>query len=56
MSDPAPRQPLIVLVAPAHADVLEGEFARYRRDYDDRRHWDRGHHYGHRKHGRHRHP
>ena len=36
MSDPAPRQPLIVLVAPAHADVLEDEFARYRRDYDIR--------------------
>jgi thioredoxin reductase (NADPH) len=34
VSDPARRLPLIVLVAPEHADVLEGEFGRYRRDYD----------------------
>lgn len=36
MTDPAPRLPLIVLVAPRHADVLEAEFGRYRRDYDIR--------------------
>jgi hypothetical protein len=31
-----PRLPLIVLCAPEHAEVLEGEFGRYRRDYDIR--------------------
>ena len=36
MTDPAPRLPIIVLVAPQHADVLEDEFGRYRRDYDVR--------------------
>ncbi len=34
VSDPAPRLPMIVLCAPAHADVLEDEFGRYQRDYD----------------------
>ena len=34
MSDPAPRLPIILLVAPAHEDVLRGEFERYVRDYD----------------------
>ncbi len=29
-----PRKPLIVLVAPEHADILEGQFARYSFDYD----------------------
>src|SRR3954470_17907736 len=29
-----PRKPLIVLVAPYHADVLESRFARYAADYD----------------------
>jgi thioredoxin reductase (NADPH) len=36
VTDPAPRLPLIVLVAPEHADVLESEFGRYHRDYDVR--------------------
>jgi thioredoxin reductase (NADPH) len=36
VTDPAPSLPIIVLVAPEHADVLEGEFARYLRDYDIR--------------------
>src|SRR4051794_29237497 len=36
VTDPASRLPLIVLCAPEHADVLEGEFGRYRRDYDIR--------------------
>src|SRR3954453_16935528 len=34
-ADPGiPRNPLIVLVAPYHADVLESQFARYAADYD----------------------
>ena len=36
MSEPGPRLPLIVLVAPLHDDVLGGEFARYARDYEIR--------------------
>jgi thioredoxin reductase (NADPH) len=36
VSEPAPRLPLIVLVAPEHADVLRDEFGRYARDYDIR--------------------
>ena len=28
------RNPLIVLCAPEHAEVLESQFARYARDYD----------------------
>jgi thioredoxin reductase (NADPH) len=32
----SPRSPLIVLVAPEHADVLGAQFARYDRDYDVR--------------------
>ncbi|MCW2847206.1 MAG: thioredoxin reductase [Marmoricola sp.] len=32
----APRNPLIILCAPAHADVLEPQFARYALDYDVR--------------------
>ena len=31
-----PRNPLIVLCAPEHADVLTGQFSRYERDYDVR--------------------
>ena len=31
-----PRNPLIVLCAPEHADVLETQFARYAADYDVR--------------------
>jgi thioredoxin reductase (NADPH) len=31
-----PRNPLIVLVAPYHADVLESQFGRYAADYDIR--------------------
>jgi thioredoxin reductase (NADPH) len=36
VSEPGPRLPLIVLVAPLHEDVLGGEFARYARDYEIR--------------------
>jgi thioredoxin reductase (NADPH) len=32
----SPRNPLIVLCAPEHADVLSAQFARYDRDYDVR--------------------
>jgi thioredoxin reductase (NADPH) len=36
VSDPAPRLPIILLVAPAHEAVLRDEFGRYLRDYDVR--------------------
>ncbi|HET6166575.1 MAG TPA: FAD-dependent oxidoreductase [Marmoricola sp.] len=36
MPAPDPRLPLIVLVAPAHEDVLRDEFGRYARDYEVR--------------------
>jgi thioredoxin reductase (NADPH) len=34
--DSGARRPLIVLVAPEHASVLDGEFIRYAPDYDIR--------------------
>jgi thioredoxin reductase (NADPH) len=36
VTDPGPRLPLIVLVAPEHQDVLRDEFGRYVRDYEVR--------------------
>ena len=34
MTDPAPRTPIIVLVAPEHEDVLVEQFGRYAGEYD----------------------
>ncbi|MGY2873333.1 thioredoxin reductase (NADPH) [Marmoricola sp. URHA0025 HA25] len=36
MSEPATRQPMILLVVPEHEDVMRDEFGRYARDYEIR--------------------